>query len=105
MGQLVEAQGFLPRAAAACLAIFSVAQAVARIAAGSVSESALQWRTQAFGIQKGVPRTAFLVLSCAFAVAGHAILAVADGSRQLFVSGVMLIVRAGISRPSGRPSE
>ena len=91
MGQIVESLGLPTRAASACLALFSVAQALARVAAGSVSESALQWKTRMFGIS-GVPRTAFLVLSCAFAVAGHVILATSSAHREFFVLGIMLTV-------------
>ena len=90
MGQMVQALGYAPRATAACLALFSAAQAVARVASGAVSESALQWPTRIFGIA-GVPRTAFLVLCCALAVAGHAVLATAvAGQRDHFIVGIML---------------
>lgn len=92
MGQMTQALGYSPRATPACLAIFSVAQSLARVAAGAVSESALTWPTQAFGLVRGgVPRTAFMVLSCALAVAGHGVLAYAAGQRQRFVLGIMLM--------------
>ena len=92
MGQMVQALGYKPFATSACLAIFSVSQALARVAAGAISESALEWPTRIFGIN-GVPRTAFLVLSCAFAVGGHASFAVAGNHRALFVLGIVLTVR------------
>ena len=59
-----------------------------------MSESALTWSTPVFGLQRGggVPRTAFLVLSCALAVAGHVVLAyTTDGDQQQFVLGIMLV--------------
>ena len=104
MGQMIQARGYEPRATAACLALFSVAQALARVTAGAVSEAALSWPTRIFGVE-GVPRTAFLVISCAFAVAGHGVLAIqgtdsqadAGESRYRFIAGVMLTV----SRNSG----
>jgi len=77
---------------AACLAMFSVAQAMARVASGAVSEAALTWNTRIFGI-RGIPRTAFLVLSCAFAVTGHTVLALASSHLLLFVFGIVLVVR------------
>ena len=92
MGQMVQSLGFPPRAASACLAVFSVAQAMARVASGAISESALQWNTKIFGVS-GVPRPAFLVLSCAFAVVGHFLLATSSDSRGIFVLGVVLTVR------------
>lgn len=92
MGQMTQALGYSPRATPACLAIFSVAQSLARVAAGAISESALTWPTQAFGLARGgVPRTAFLVLCCALAVVGHVVLAYAAGQRQRFVLGIMLV--------------
>lgn len=92
MGQMVEAHGFEPSATSTCLAIFSVSQALARVTAGAISESALQWPTTIFGIN-GVPRTSFLVLSCALAVGGHTSLAVAGEQRSLFVIGIVSTVR------------
>ncbi|CAB9523117.1 Nodulin-like [Seminavis robusta] len=98
MGQLVQSslsaeddQTNPQQTAAACLAMFSVSQALARVTAGAVSEAALQWKTTLFGIRRGVPRPAFLVLSCAFAVAGHAIMAMTTSSNLLlFVLGIVL---------------
>eukprot|EP00977_Amphora_coffeiformis_P012520 scaffold3079_cov174-Amphora_coffeaeformis.AAC.31 len=89
MGQMVQALGYKVSAASACLAIFSVSQALARVATGELSESALQWPVRVFGIS-GVPRTAFLVLSCTFAVSGHAFLAVAGKQRAMFVLGIIM---------------
>ena len=91
MGQMVQSNGFQQQATSACLAIFSVAQAIARVLAGAISESALQWKTRIFGI-RGIPRPAFLVLSCTFAVAGHTVLAFASGELPLFVMGIVLAV-------------
>ena len=90
MGQMVQSLGFANRATAACLALFSVAQALARVASGAVSESALQWPTRLFGLSKGVPRTFFLVVCCALAMVGHSILATTGmGQREHFVVGIL----------------
>lgn len=90
MGQMVQALGFPKRAASACLALFSVAQAASRVAMGALSENALTWKTKVFGLEYGgVPRPAFLLVTCVFCIAGHTVLAFAS-TRTLFVTGVLL---------------
>ena len=91
MGQMVQSLGFPSYTTPACLAMFSVAQAISRVIGGAVSESALQWKTRVFGV-RGVPRPAFMVLSSAIAVSGHAVLAVASTDLSLFVVGILLTV-------------
>lgn len=81
MGQMVESRGFAKAAASACLALFSVAQATARVLVGELSERALQ--------QFECPRPVFLVLTALIAVLGHAVLAQAR-TRSAFVAGVIL---------------
>jgi hypothetical protein len=65
------------RVASASLAVFSVSQAIARVAVGALSESALTWKTDGFGIDGGVPRPVFLVVASVVGVFGQGILAYA----------------------------
>jgi len=92
MGQLVQSRGLQPETASACLAIFSVAQAAARVTSGAMSEAALQWKVPLPFLnsrQNGIPRPFFLILSCAFAVVGHICLATQTDGLHLFVSGII----------------
>jgi MFS family permease len=92
MGQLVEAHGFNAKSAGACLAMFSVAQATARVVTGTISEMALTWNARMVGLgyyHHVVPRAFFLVVAAVFGVAAHSVLAVAT-SRGIFVVGVVL---------------
>lgn len=89
VAQMVESLGFSSGASANSLALFSVAQAIARIVMGIASEQALWCRTKRFGIESGVPRTWFVVLSSFLAVIGHLVLAIAS-TPPLFVIGVIL---------------
>jgi MFS family permease len=93
MGQEVEALDFPKRVTSGCLAMFSVAQAMSRVAAGSLSESAATWKVEWLGINDGVRRPAFLIVACAFGILAHGILSVAT-TRLIFVVGVIL---SGIS--------
>lgn len=81
MGQMVEALHFAPRTAASALALFSVAQAAARVGVGTLSDAALGWG-------KGIPRPAFLIVSTASGILAHALLAVGT-SLPIFVLGVV----------------
>jgi MFS family permease len=83
MGQMTEARGLPNRAAGACLALFSVAQAGARVATGALSESALSWK-------RVVPRPYFLVMSCLVGLIGHVWLAISN-TRSTFVVGIILV--------------
>jgi MFS family permease len=92
MGQLVEAHGFNAKSAGACLAMFSVAQATARVATGTISEMALTWNARMLGLgyyHHVAPRSFFLVVAAVLGVAAHSVLAVAT-SRGIFVVGVVL---------------
>jgi len=82
MGQMVEALTFAPRTAASALALFSVAQAAARVGVGTLSDAALSWGS------RGIPRPAFLILSTASGIVSHALLAFGS-SLRLFVLGVV----------------
>jgi MFS family permease len=89
MGEMVEALGLPSTVTSSSLALFSVAQAVSRVATGAVSESALNWNTKRFWIDAGIPRPFFLVLASCLAALSHLMLGIA--SRQLyFVIGSML---------------
>jgi MFS family permease len=87
MGQMAEALDFNSNVVTpASLALFSVAQAGARVATGSVSEAALEWNTEHFN---GVPRTLFFVLASILSVVAHGILSMATDEIP-FVIGVAL---------------
>jgi MFS family permease len=89
MGVMVEALGLPPKVTSSSLALFSVAQALGRVATGAVSESALNWNTRRCMIDSGVPRPVFLVLASLVAFLSHFMLGLA--SRQFFfVLGSML---------------
>jgi len=99
MGQMIQSRGLPVEMASACLALFSVAQALARVCAGAVSEAALQWTIPSIfhpdgsSSTQGIPRPTFLVLSCAFSFAGHACLAAPhgpNGNLPVFVLGIVL---------------
>jgi MFS family permease len=90
MGQMVESLGLPSRATSASLALFSVAQAAARVVTGSVSESALSWKSDTVcGFDHGVPRPTFAVLAALFGVAAHTLLGTI-ATRTAFVVGVIL---------------
>jgi hypothetical protein len=89
MDEMVESLGLPSKVTSASLALFSVAQAVGRVATGAVSEAALNWNTKRCMIDIGVPRPFFLVLASLVAALSHFMLGLA--SRQLFfVLGSML---------------
>ena len=98
MGQMVESLGFAPRTASASLAFFSVAQALARVGVGTLSDAASMmdlspirrwWKKCVRGANKrqrrqnnddvshgGIPRPAFLVVSALIGMIAHGILAI-----------------------------
>ena len=86
MGQMVESLGFPSRTASAALALFSVSQAIARVAVGTLSDAALHWNVCGW---EGVPRPAFLVVLTTLGIVSHSILAVAT-RLDLFVVGVVV---------------
>lgn len=90
MGQEVEALHLPTRAASGCLALFSVAQSMSRVATGAVSEWAASFETNKCGIHKGIPRPAFLMVASAVGVAAHSILGSA-ASRTSFVVGTVIL--------------
>lgn len=77
MGQMVEALSFPDEVTSASLALFSVAQAAARVATGALSESALNWNTRNCCIDNGVPRPTFLVAASVVGFIAHFSLAIA----------------------------
>jgi hypothetical protein len=80
MGQMVEALHFSPVTTPASLALFSVAQAGARVITGAASEWALS---------HNIARPAFLIIASLAGVASHSLLAAAT-SEGPFVVGVAL---------------
>ena len=92
MGQMVEALGFDPEVTPASLALFSVSQAIARVATGALSESALLWRNVSCGVGggvKGVPRPFFFVLASCLGLFSHIVLGLAT-TENVFVAGAAL---------------
>lgn len=88
MGQEVQARHFPARAASGCLAMFSVAQSMARVLCGALSEWAFSVKTDICGIHQGVPRPFFLVVASAVGVLAHSVLAAPETTRSMFVLGV-----------------
>ena len=89
MGQMVEALSFPNEVTSASLALFSVAQAAARVATGALSESALNWNTRNCCIDNGVPRPTFLVAASVVGFVAHFSLAIAT-EEVPFVFGATL---------------
>jgi MFS family permease len=79
MGEMVESLGFSEALTPATLAIFSVAQAAARIVTGVSSEAAL--------VGYHVPRPLFLLLASAISFVAHVMLAISTTSQVAFVMG------------------
>lgn len=89
MGQMVEALKFPRETSSASLAFFSVAQSFGRVVTGAISESALNWPTHRFCIDKGIPRPFFLVTASIAGFVAHLLLALAT-HKGLFVIGATL---------------
>mmetsp|Transcript_11863 Transcript_11863/g.16852 ORF Transcript_11863/g.16852 Transcript_11863/m.16852 type:complete len:538 (-) Transcript_11863:2309-3922(-) len=81
IGQMVESLHLPTIVASASLALFSAAQAFARVATGALSEMALQ--------KFNLPRPAFLIFASLSGVLAHVLLAFAV-TRTFFVLGVIL---------------
>lgn len=89
MGQMVESLGFSGTVTPASLALFSVAQAGARVATGSISEAALSWNVRGCCIERGAPRPVFLVVASVIGFLSHFMLGLAE-SEFFFVIGATL---------------
>eukprot|EP00977_Amphora_coffeiformis_P006319 scaffold1352_cov180-Amphora_coffeaeformis.AAC.9 len=91
MGEMVASRGFPEHVAPACLALFSVAQATARVVTGAVSEAALNWKHHhcLCFIDYGVPRTFFLVIASFLAFVAHLVLSFGN-MLPIFVIGSVL---------------
>jgi MFS family permease len=79
MGEMVESLGFSDALTPATLAIFSVAQAAARIVTGVSSEAAL--------VGWNVPRPLFLVIASVISLVAHVMLVISTTSQVAFVIG------------------
>lgn len=92
MGEMVASRGFPEHVAPACLALFSVSQATARVVMGAVSEAALHWehdnRCLPF-LQHGIPRTFFLAIASLVAFVAHLVLTLGH-LLPVFVMGSVL---------------
>jgi MFS family permease len=81
MGQMVEALGLSPTVTPAGMALFSVAQAAARVITGASSEMTLQ--------KYGWPRTVYVVFAAVIGVLAHLMMGIAT-SEAAFVLGAAL---------------
>lgn len=89
MGEMVEALGFdQATVVPSTLALFSVAQAGARILTGVASESTLTWKRvqHSCGIAYGIPRPFYLVIASVLCCFVHLWLSVATSSPLAFVA-------------------
>ena len=92
MDKMVEALGFRKEVTPASLALFSVAQAAARVFTGALSENAAHWRRVHLcmgGDVGGIPRPFFLVLAAVVGLWAHIILGAAR-TQNVFVVGAAL---------------
>lgn len=90
MGQMVEALQFPEAVTPASMAFFSVAQSIARVATGTISEMIQNWNISIAGIYDGaVPRPVFLMIASILCFIAHFILALAR-NQFMFVMGVAL---------------
>jgi MFS family permease len=80
MGEMVESLGFSDSLTPATLAIFSVAQAAARVLTGVSSEAALAGRWN-------VPRPLFLAIASVISLVAHVMLTISTTSQLAFVIG------------------
>lgn len=92
MDKMVAALKFRQEVTPASLAIFSVAQAAARVFTGALSESAAEWRTVHVCMGPdvgGVPRPFFLVIAAITGFFAHITLGLAT-TQNMFVLGAAL---------------
>lgn len=99
MGEMVESLGFPDTLTPATLAIFSVAQAAARICTGVFSEVALTLRIRSFGMDHGVPRPCFLVIACLVSVFSHLLLAASTGQVAFVIGCTISGIAFGMAWP------
>lgn len=81
MGQMVEALGLSPAVTPASMALFSVAQASARVFTGAASESTLRSR--------GWPRPIYLIFASCIGICSHLLLSAAE-TEWVFIFGAIL---------------
>ena len=92
MSQMVQSQGFRPEVSPTSLALFSVAQAGARVFTGALSENAGHWSSRrcCMGQQVvGIPRPFFLVMASVVGLCAHVTLAFAS-TQNVFVVGATM---------------
>lgn len=101
MGEMVASRGFPDQVAPACLALFSVAQATARVVTGAVSEAALSWRNHGcFCLaEHGIPRPFFLVIAASLACIAHWILSFGNLLLVFVIGSVLSGVAFGMVWP------
>lgn len=93
MGEMVDSLDFPVAVTPATLALFSVAQMLARVVTGVVSEVTLKWKTDACCINHGVPRTFYFVVASSIALVSHLLLAYSTDQ----VSFVILCTLSGLA--------
>lgn len=92
MDKMVAALRFHPEVTPSSLAIFSVAQAAARVVTGGLSENAAHWTSVHVCLGRevgGIPRPFFLVMASVVGLFAHVTLAIAS-SQNMFLTGVAL---------------
>ena len=101
MGEMVASRGFPEHVAPACLALFSVAQATARVVTGAVSEAALNWKHHSClcFIDYGIPRTFFLVMASFLAFIAHLVLSFGNILTVFVIGSVLSGIAFGMAWP------
>ena len=100
MGEMVESLGFPDALNPATLAIFSVAQAAARIVTGILSEAALKTHVVGFpGLENGIVRPFFLVVGSGIAFVSHLWLAYATSQASFIISTTLSGLAFGMAWP------
>ena len=92
-GQMAESLSLPPSAASSSLALFSAAQALARVITGSLSEIALQNRSMS------VPRPAFFVIASFAGAVAHSMLATATTEYEFVFGNVLAGLAFGMVWP------
>lgn len=91
MGQMVEALGLSSAVTPAGMALFSVAQATARVVTGAASETTLQ--------TYGWPRPVYLVLAAGIGVGAHVIMGIATTELSFVIGATLSGVNFGMVWP------
>jgi MFS family permease len=101
MGEMVASRGFPEHVAPACLALFSVSQATARVVTGALSEAALRWKAQYCPcfVEYGVPRPFFLVIASVLSCLAHFVLSFGNVLPVFVIGSVLSGIAFGMVWP------